>query len=140
MVSLLNAVKREQQTVAVNSNVLFSENRFARGCSIRHDNGSGLVSLRAGVYRITFNGNVSAAAVAQVKAAIKLNGEALGGAIMTQQIAAANNIVNVSSDVIVKIPCDTSSTISVGNIGTSDILIDNANITVGRIADCCGGY
>lgn len=135
--NVLNSAKREQQTVQPNNNVLFTENRVCRGCRIRHDEGSGIVSLKPGLYRVTFNANLSATAIGAVSVAIKLNGEAISGGIMAEQISATGNLANVAADVIVRIPCDTSATITVGNQLTTPVLVENANITVERIGAAC---
>lgn len=139
-ISILNATRRDQQSVAANQNALFSDNRVCRGCAIRHDEGSGLVSVKSGLYKISFNGNVTSTIVGPVSFAIKLNGEPLSGGIMTEQISAVGNIANISSEVVVKVPCDSSATITVGNNLTTAALIDNANIVVERLSDCCGNW
>lgn len=131
------------QTVAANQNVLFTEIPIRGNCSIIHREGSGLVTLRGitdqcrARFRVSFGANVAiptGGAVAPIELAIAINGEAIGLATMISTPAAVANFNNVYTSIFLDVPAGCCYTISVANIGTDAIEVENANLIAERVA------
>lgn len=131
------------QTVAANQNVLFTETPIRGNCSIIHREGSGLVTLRGitdqcrARFRVSFGANVAiptGGAVVPIELAIAINGEAIGPATMISTPAAVANFNNVYTSIFLDVPAGCCYTISVANIGTGAIEVENANLIVERVA------
>lgn len=131
------------------------------GCNkgyVYHRNGSGIVTLRGCTpncfarYQVTFNGNIavpSTGTVGPIAIAIALDGEPIltSRAIVTPAAVATDpptteNFFNVTSTAIINVPKGCCFNVSVENVseGTTptdvppQILVQNANLTVARIA------
>lgn len=133
------------------------------GCNkgyVYHRNGSGIVTLRGitnncfARYQVTFNGNIAipdgGTAPAPISVAIALDGEPLltSRAIVTPAATATDpptqeNFFNVTSTAIINVPKGCCFNVSVENTSESltpattpapPILVQNANLTVSRIA------
>ena len=131
------------QTVAANQNVLFTETPIRGNCSIIHREGSGLVTLRGiteqcrARFRVSFGANVAiptGGTVAPIELAIAINGEAIGPTTMISTPAAVANFNNVYTSIYLDVPAGCCYTISVTNIGTDAIEVENANLIVERVA------
>lgn len=132
------------QAVAINQNVLFTETAVrGRSCSIIHREGSGLVTLRGitdqcrARFRVSFGGNVAiptGGTVAPISLAIAINGEAVGPTTMIETPAAVEEFSNVHTSIFIDVPVGCCYTISVKNIGTGNISVQNANLIVERVA------
>ena len=133
---MLNSIAKNAQTVATNQNVLFTETRVkSRRCAcntgwLAHDNGSGLFEItnRGNLpmaVEVEFNGNVTASAIGAVALSIKQNGEPVSGTEMYQNVGAAT---------LIAVPAGSSVTISVGNVGTVDTLVKDANIIIKKLS------
>jgi hypothetical protein len=131
------------QTVAANQNVLFTETPIRGNCSIIHREGSGLVTLRGitdqcrARFRVSFGANVAiptGGAVVPIELAIAINGEAIGPATMISTPAAIANFNNVYTSIFLDVPAGCCYTISITNIGTDAIEVENANLIVERVA------
>ena len=131
------------QTVATNSNVLFTETPVCGNCSISHRQGSGLVSLRGltnqcrARYKIVFGGNIAIPAtgtVDPISIALALDGEPISttSAIITPTAVSAYN--NVFTTIFLDVPRGCCQTLSVQNTSTQSILVQNANLIVERVA------
>ena len=132
------------QTVEANQNVLFTDVAVRGNSSILHREGSGLITLR-GVpctqcrarFRVTFGGNIAiptGGTVEPISLAIAINGEPVQSAIMTVTPAAVENFFNVSRSMHIDIPAGCCSQVSVENISTQAISVENANFIVERVA------
>lgn len=131
------------QTVAANQNVIFTETPIRGNCSIIHREGSGLVTLRGitdqcrARFRVSFGANVAiptGGAVVPIELAIAINGEAIGPATMISTPAAVANFNNVYTSIFLDVPAGCCYTISVANIGTDAIEVENANLIAERVA------
>lgn len=132
------------QTVNANQHVLFTETPVGgKSCSIIHRDGSGLVTLRGitdqcrARYRVSFGGNIgipTGGTVEPISLAIAVNGEAVGPTIMTTTPAAVEQASNVFTSIFIDVPKGCCSQVSVINIGTSPILVENANLIAERVA------
>lgn len=131
------------QTVNENQNVLFTDTVIKGSCSIVHRDGSGLVTLRGltdqyrASFKVTFGGNIAIAeggTVEPISLAISINGEPVATTTMTETPAAAQEFNNVFSAIFINVPCGCCSQISVKNISTQPIDVQNANLIIERVA------
>lgn len=129
------------QTVASNENVIFTDTAVPRNCAISHRDGSGLVSLRGltqqfrARFKITFGANIAAVTSgAAIRLAFSLDGEPLQETVMIVTPAAINEYFNVSKSFYLDVPKGTNYVISVKNISTQAITVQNANMLIERVA------
>ena len=131
------------QTVEANQNVLFTDTVVCGSCSILHRDGSGLVTLRGitnqcrARFKVTFGGNIALPAEGTVEAislAIAINGEPVASTTMIVTPAAVEEFSNVFSAIYLDVPANCCSQISVRNISTQAIDVQNANLIVERVA------
>lgn len=126
---------------------------------VYHRNGSGIVTLRGitnncfARYQVTFNGNIAipdGGTVGPISVALAIDGEPIltSRAIVTPAAAAdnpptQNNFFNVTSTALITVPKGCCFNVSVENTSESAtpattpapaILVQNANLTVTRIA------
>jgi len=140
-------VSNPVQTVASGQDVLFTEDII--GCcrgNVLHRQGSGIFTLRGAVnnptgyfarYWVQFGANIAIPAngtVEPLQVAIAINGEAVptSSAIVTP--AAVGDFWNVNVFAYVTVPKRCCETISVQNISTQAIEVQNANIVINRTA------
>lgn len=131
------------QTVEANQNVLFTDTVVCGSCSILHRDGSGLVTLRGitnqcrARFKVTFGGNVALPAGGTVEAislAIAINGEPVASTTMIVTPAAVEEFSNVFTAIYLEVPANCCSQVSVRNISTQAIDVQNANLIVERVA------
>lgn len=151
--------KNEVQTVQPNQPVTLDTTIGCPKGYVYHRNGSGIVTLRGitsncfARYQVTFNGNIAipsgGTAPAPISIAVAIDGEPVltSRAIVTPAVTATDpptqeNFFNVTSTAIVNVPKGCCFNVSVENtsagIAPTDpapaILVQNANLTVTRIA------
>ena len=131
------------QTVPANQNVYFTDTVVNGNYSIGHREDSGLVTLRGVTnqcrarFKVSFGGNIAVPTGGTVEAislAIALDGEAIPSTVMTITPAAVENYFNVSSSIFVDIPKGCCSHVSIKNISTQPLLVQNANLIAERSA------
>ena len=131
------------QTVAANQNVYFTDSVTCGGASVLHRDGSGLVTLRGitnqcrARYRVTFGGNIAiptGGTVEAISMALAIDGEAVQATTMTVTPAAVENFWNIFGAIFVDVPKGCCLTISVKNISTQDVEVQNANLIIERVA------
>ena len=147
------------QTVQANQPVTLNTTIGCPKGYVYHRNGSGIVTLRGitsncfARYQVTFNGNIAipdgGTAPAPISVAIALDGEPIltSKAIVTPAATAANppaaeNFFNVTSTAVINVPRGCCFNVSVENTSEGatptdvnpPILVQNANLTVTRIA------
>lgn len=150
------------QTVQPNQPVVLNTSIGCNRGYVLHRNESGIVTLRGIVnnscgcfarYQVTFNGNIAIPAggtVGPIAVALALDGEPIltSRAIVTPAAAATDpptteNFFNVTSTAIITVPKGCCFNLSVENVSESAtpattpapaILVQNANLTVARIA------
>ena len=131
------------QTVAENQNVLFTDSVTCGNCSITHRDGSGIVTLRGTTnqcrarYKVTFGGNIAiptGGTVEAISLAIAIDGEGLGSSTMIVTPAAVEEYFNVFGAMFIYVPKSCCITVSVTNTSTQDILVQNANLIIERVA------
>lgn len=151
--------KNEVQTVLPNQPVTLNTSIGCNKGYVYHRGGSGIVTLRGCTsncfarYQITFNGNIAipdGGTVGPISVALALDGEPIltSRAIVTPTATAdepptQNNFGNVTSTAIINVPKGCCFNVSVENTSESatpatvpapPILVQNANLTVTRIA------
>lgn len=131
------------QTVGVNQNVLFTDTVVCGNCSMNHRDGSGLVSIKGNTnqcrarYRVSFGGNIAiptGGTVEAISLAIAIEGEAVPSTIMIVTPAAVEEFFNVFSAIFLDVPRECCMTVSVKNISTQAIEVQNANLIIERVA------
>ncbi len=151
--------KNEFQTVLPNQVVTLNTTIGCPKGYVYHRNGSGIVTLRGitsncfARYQVTFNGNIAipstGTAPAPISMALAVDGEPIltSRAIVTPAAVAddpptQNNFFNVTSTAIINVPKGCCFNVSVENTSEGatatdvapTILVQNANLTVSRIA------
>jgi hypothetical protein len=151
--------KNEFQIVNPNQPVTLNTTIGCNKGYVYHRNGSGIVTLRGVTnncfarYQVTFNGNIavpSTGTAGPIAVAIALDGEPIltSRAIVTPADVATDpptteNFFNVTSTAIINVPKGCCFNVSVENVSEStdpttipapQILVQNANLTVARIA------
>ena len=131
------------QTVPANQNVYFTDTAVCGSCSMTHRDDSGLVTLRGltnqcrARFRVSFGGNIglpTGGTVGPISLAIAIDGEAVRATTMIVTPAAVEEFFNVHTSVFVDVPRGCCVTISVRNITTEDIDVQNANLIIERVA------
>jgi len=149
------------QTVEPGQNVILNDNIRCNKGYVLHRNESGIVILRGIVnnptscfarYQVTFNGNIAipdGGTVGPIAIALAIDGEPIltSRAIVTPAATAtdpptAENFFNVTTTAIITVPKGCCFTVAVENVSTPAaaggvapaILVQNANMTVSRIA------
>lgn len=148
------------QTVEPGQNVILNDAIRCPKGYVLHRNESGIVILRGIVngggcfarYQVTFNGNIAipdGGTVGPIAIALAIDGEPIltSRAIVTPAATAtepptAENFFNVTSTAIITVPKGCCFTVAVENVSTPAtaggvapaILVQNANLTVSRIA------
>ena len=133
-----------QQTVEPNQVILFTDTPVRGNNSIMHRDGSGLVSLRGltccqprARFRVSFGGNIAiptGGTVGPISVAIAIDGEPVASTRMIVTPAAVEEFFNVSRDVNIDVPAGCWAQVSVENTSADDILVENANLIVERVA------
>ena len=132
------------QTVTENGNVVFTNTSVAGSSCIVYRQGSGLVTLRGltnnqcrARFRVTFGGNVAiptGGTVGPVTVAIGINGEPVQTSEMIVTPAAVNEYFNVYRSMFLDVPRGCCTQVSVENLTEGSILVQNANLTIERVA------
>ena len=146
------------QRVEPNQNIILNDNISCNRGYVLHRDESGIVILRGIVngcgcfarYQVTFNGNIAVPAdgvVGPIAVALAIDGEPIqtSRAIVTPAAPAEDpptteNFFNVTSTAIITVPKGCCFTVAVENVSpvvdgvAQAILVQNANLTVARIA------
>ena len=131
------------QNVGVNQNVLFTETAVCGNSSIVHREGSGLVTLRGitnqcrARFKVFFSGNIAVptgGTAGAISLAISLDGEPVPTTTMIVTPAAVEEFFNVASGIYLNVPAGCCSRIAVTNTSTQEIVVQNANLIVERVA------
>ena len=139
----MEIIANELQTVLAGANVQFTDTVVPGKACTMHRPGSGLVSLRGltdqcrARFKISFGGNIAVPTGGTVEAislAIAIDGEAIAATTMTVTPAAVEEFFNVFGAVYLDIPRGCCSQISVRNVNTQAIEVQNANLIIERVA------
>lgn len=139
----MEIIANELQTVLAGANVQFTDTVVPGKACTMHRPGSGLVSLRGltdqcrARYKISFGGNIAVptgGTVGVISLAIAIDGEAIASTTMTVTPAAVEEFFNVFGAVYLDIPRGCCSQISIRNVNTQAIEVQNANLIIERVA------
>lgn len=139
----MEIIANELQTVLAGANVQFTDTVVPGKACTMHRPGSGLVSLRGltdqcrARYKISFGGNIAVptgGTVGAISLAIAIDGEAIAATTMTVTPAAVEEFFNVFGAIYLDIPRGCCSQISVRNVNTQTIEVQNANLIIERVA------
>lgn len=132
------------QTVLANQNVLFTDTPVPGNCAIMHRDDSGLVTLRGVAngqcrarFKVSFSGNIAIATggtAGPISLAIAVNGEQIASTTMISTPAAVGEFNNIASAVNIDVPKNCCLSVSVKNISTQGVDVQNANLIVERVA------
>jgi len=133
-----------QQTVEPNQVILFTDTAVRGNNSIMHREGSGLITLRGltccqprARFKVSFGGNIAiptGGTVGPISVAIAIDGEPVASTRMIVTPAAVEEFFNVSREVNIDVPAGCCTQVSVENTSGDDILVENANLIVERVA------
>lgn len=139
-------LRNDVQTVVVNNPVLLDT---AIGCNrgyVYHRPESGILILRGIVnnpcanfatYQVTFNGNIAlstGSTVGPISIALAIDGEPIPTSQAIVTPAAVGDFFNVTSTAIIQVPKGCCFNVSVENISSVAIDVQNSNLVVDRIA------
>ena len=139
----MEVMANELQTVEVNNAILFQTALSSNSPSIIWRAGSGLVTLRGigpqlrARFRISYHGNVAVSTgetVAPTQLAVRINGEGVASSLTMTTPAAAEDFNNVSASTFIDVPAGCCTQISLANIGTTSIDVQNVSMTIERVA------
>lgn len=140
---MINAFVATPVVVAAGANVLFPGSRartnnscHCNGGWLTHEDGSGqfLIS-RPGIYLVGVGAQVTSAVAGTVATlALTSNGEALAGTTMAETITAADDVAQLATTALVRVPCGASVTVGLANTGADEITVNAASLTVIRVA------
>lgn len=139
----MEIIANELQTVLSGANVQFTDTVVPGKACTMHRPGSGLVSLKGltdqcrARFKVSFGGNIAVPTGGTVEAislAIAIDGEPLQSTTMTVTPAAVEQFFNVFGSVYLDIPRGCCSQISIRNVNTQSIEVQNANLIVERVA------
>ena len=131
------------QTVPANQNVYFTDTIVSGNYVISHRDNSGLVTLRGVTnqcrarFKVSFGGNIAVPTgetVGPISLAIAINGEPVLSSTMMVTPAAVEEYQNVFGAIYVDVTTGCCMNISVQNISTIPIEVQNANLIVERRA------
>jgi hypothetical protein len=139
----MEIIANELQTVLAGANVQFTDTVVPGKACTMHRPGSGLVTLRGVTdqcrarYKVSFGGNIAVPTGGTVEAislALAIDGEAIAATTMIVTPAAVEEFFNVFGAIYLDIPRGCCSQISVRNVSTQSIEVQNANLIVERVA------
>ena len=139
----MEVIANELQTVEVNNSVLFQTALSSNSPSIIWRAGSGLITLRGigpqlrARFRVAYHGNVAVSTgetVAPIELAIRINGEGVASSRTISTPAAVETFNNVAASTFIDVPAGCCTQISLSNIGTTSVDVENVSITVERVA------
>lgn len=138
---MIDATNPIVQSVQPGQNVIFTgTNVVTNSCNsccgwLVHNTNSGIFTItKPGIYRVHFNGNVTnTVAVASITLDITNAGESIAGGTMTTTPAALGSYENVSSELLIRVPCNTSVVVTVkNNTATNPILVSQPSLVITR--------
>ena len=148
---MIQSVNEQIQVLTSNSSTLSFANddvrsRNANCCGfLQHDEGSPLYKLLdGGIYKVSFNANVTSATAGTVALGLYQDGILIPGTTVIVEVATAGDYYNVSFDKLIKICCRGDATLTIASVpnvltgatlpGTPTVteipVIQNANLSI----------
>lgn len=131
------------QTVQANQNVYFTDTVIGGSVSVSHRDDSGLITLRGNTnqararFKVSFGANIAVPTgetVGPISLAIALEGEGLAPTTMTVTPAAVGEFFNIFASTFIDVQRGCCVSVSVKNISTILVNVQNANLIVERVA------
>ena len=131
------------QTVQANQNVYFTDTVICGNTSMTHRDDSGLVMLRGitnqcrARFKVSFGANIAISAggtVGPISLAIAIDGEAVPATMMIVTPAAVEQFFNAGADLFIDVPRGCCVSVSIKNISTEAVEVQNANLIITREA------
>lgn len=136
---MINAVNPINQTVQPTANVIFTGSNVktnACGCNgwLSHNDNSGLFTLtKPGIYKIHFNANVAPTVAGVITLNITNAGENIAGGEMQTAGTTVGTLENISAEILIKVPCNTSVVVTVkNNTATNPITVSQPSLVITR--------
>lgn len=137
---MINAVNPINQTVQPLANVVFTgSNVRTNACNsccgwLTHNDNSGIFTItKPGIYKIHFNANVAPTVAGPITLNITNAGENIAGGEMKTAGTIVGTLENVSAEVLVRVPCNSSVVITVkNNTPTNPITVSQPSLTITR--------
>ena len=125
-------INNTEQTIAVGSNVVFTDVVVKPCTCVTHRAGSGIFTLHGGHrYLVAFSGNVSGAtAGTEVDLALTIAGEEIAGTRMASTPAVADDANNVCTMSYITVPNCCCYTVAIENVGTTEVTVTAANLVI----------
>jgi hypothetical protein len=139
----MELITTQVQTVEPNSSVLYQAATSSGNQSILWRIGSGIITLRGlgpqnrARFRISAHLNVALSADAAkdpIEVAFAVNGEAIGTTRMVSTPAAVGEFNSIGTSSFIDVASGCCTEITLKNIGTTDIDVENVTVTVERVA------
>lgn len=139
----MEVMANELQTVEANNSILFQTALSSNSPSIIWRAGSGLITLRGlgpqlrARFRVSYHGNVAlstGATVAPTQLAVRINGEGVASSLTMTTPAAVEEFNNVAASTFIDVPAGCCTQISLANIGTTSVDVQNISMTIERVA------
>ena len=139
----MEIIANELQTVLAGANVQFTDTVVPGKACMMHRAGSGLVTLKGVTdqcrarFKVSFGGNIAVPTDGTVEAislALAIDGEAIASTTMIVTPAAVEEFFNVFGAIYIDIPRGCCSQVSVRNVSTQAIDVQNANLIIERVA------
>lgn len=136
-------VYNDIQLVEAGNSVLFYDSIPCKSGQVIHRNGAGVLTLKGKTnncyaqYQVTFNGNIALPAdgtPGAISIALALEGEPLQTSRAIFNAYSVDVYGNVTSTAIIKVPKCCCFSLSVRNTSGVPINVQNANLTISRIA------
>lgn len=137
---MINATNATIQTVQPNANIVFtSSNVRTNACNsccgwLNHNQNSGIFTItKPGIYIVHFNANIAPTVAGAMTLNISNAGESIAGGQMQAPGATVGVYDNVSAEVLVRVPCNSSTVITIkNNTLTNPITVDQPSLTITR--------
>ena len=139
----MELITTQVQTVEAGSSVLFQAATSSGNQSILWRLGSGIITLRGigpqarARFRVTYHMNVAlstGATVTPIELAVAINGEAVSTTRAVSTPAAVGEFNSIGSSTLIDVPSGCCTQITLDNIGTTDIDVENVSMIVERVA------
>ena len=139
----MEVIANDVQTIAANNSILFQTALSSGSPSIIWRAGSGIITLRGlgtqmrARFRVSYHGNVAVSTgetVAPIELAIRVSGEGIASSRTISTPAAVEEFNNVAASTFVDVPLGCCTQITLANIGTTSIDVENVSVLVERVA------
>lgn len=138
--NMINSVNPVNQTVQPTANVIFTgSNVRTNSCNsccgwLNHNNNSGIFTLtKPGIYKVHFNANVAPTVAGAITLNITNAGENITGGEMNSAGATIGVFDNVSAEILVRVPCNSSVILTIkNNTPTNPITVSQPSLTITR--------